>query len=268
MLKKNEFEESPLIIINWKKIWHYVKLFINKIIFVLGTVILGNILKFILKVFIFLIQKFLLVYKGIKKFAKKNIKGRWILFLLLIFLIISALYIWKKNVYAQKIIKEQKQTQEMLNEQQNINTDLMKKNEELEKDIILKDKKLKAKAEEQAKFAHQQWILENRQMAEKKLPEEVKCLISKYADTYGVKDIRFMQCIVFKESGGRDEAVGDSGKAIGVAQYHLATFLGHRKQMGLTQVDLRKDTEASIQAMMFSVGRGGVGNWSARVKCI
>lgn len=265
MLRKTKFDDQPLI--NWKKFLHYINLCFGAIFFIVWTVILSTILKLILKFFILYIRGIYIIYKGISNFAKKNIKGFWLLLLIMISLIISILCIYKGYVYAQRIINERNSTQDILNKQQNINVDLLKENQKLKEDNAIKDKKLQAKADERAKFAQQQNILKRREMAEKKLPEEVKNLIIKYANTYGVKDISLINCIVFNESGGRDEAVGDSGKAIGVAQYHLATFLGHRKQMGLPQIDLRMDTNASIQAMMFSIGRGGIGNWSARLKC-
>jgi hypothetical protein len=144
----------------------------------------------------------------------------------------------------------------------------VKEIEQLKKEIQEKDLKLESKAKEEKLLAQKQNVLANRNTAEEKLPKRVKDIIASNALVYGVKDVRLMQCTVYYESGGRDEAVGDSGDAVGVAQYHLATFLGHRKQMGLSAIDLRTNTEASIQAMAFSISNGGIGNWTAHKKCI
>jgi predicted Holliday junction resolvase-like endonuclease len=271
-------EEEPLIRINWRKLLKYGKSFVGAIIWTIKKIV-ETIAKLILKFAILLIRGFLWTYKRVKelikaiyhalrKFSKKNIKGIWLLLLIVIFLIISLLGLWRGLVYAKGIIHNLKETENMLQKQQQNTLDLFKENEQLKQEIKDKDAKLQSKAQEQAKFARQQWIINNRQLAEEKLPEEVKTAIAQHCNTYGVKDTRLMQCIVYNESGGRDEAVGDNGDAIGVAQYHLATFLGHRRQMGLPQVDLRKDTNASLQAMMFSISRGGIGNWTARTKCM
>ncbi len=278
MRKTNFEDDEPLIYINWQKIFRYCKSFISVIVQIVRKII-ETILKIILEVLILLMRGFLWIYKkfkhlikaiflALKKFSKKNIKGFWLLFTIAIFLIISILGLWKGYTYAQGIIYNLKETKDILEKQQEYNLELFEENEQLKEEIKDKDKKLKVKAEEQVKYAHQQWILKNRQMAEQKLPEEVKTTIAKYANVYGVEDTRLIQCIVFYESGGREEAIGDNGKAIGVAQYHLATFLGHRKQLGLPQVDLRKDTDASIQCMIFSISKGGIGNWTARSKCL
>jgi predicted Holliday junction resolvase-like endonuclease len=278
MRKINFEDDEPLIHINWRKLWRYCKRFVGAIIWTIKKII-KTIAKTILEILILLMRGFLWTYKkfkqlikaiflALKKFSKKNIKGFWLLLVIAIFLIISLFSLWKGYAYAQGIIHNLKETKDVLQKQQEHNIKLFEENEQLKEEIEDKDKKLKAKAEEQAKYARQQWILKNRQAAEQKLPEEVKTTITKYANAYGVKDTRLVQCIVYHESGGRDEAVGDNGKAVGVAQYHLATFLGHRKQMGLSQVDLRKDTNASIQCMVFSISRGGISNWTARTKCI
>jgi len=290
MLRKLNFEEEePLIRINWSRLWRYCKNFvraiigaiiwiIKKLIMIIKKII-ETILKIILEILILLMRGFLWTYKkfkeiikavflALRKFSKKNIKGGWLLLVIAISLIISLLGLWRGYVYAQGLISNVKEKEGILQKQQENNLDLLKENEKLKEEIKVKDQKLQSKAEEEARYAYQQWILRNRQLAEQKLPEKVKDIIVQYANTYGVKDTRLIQCIVYYESGGRDEAVGDNGDAIGVAQYHLATFLGHRKQIGLSQIDLRKDTNASIQCMVFSISRGGIGNWTARYKCI
>jgi hypothetical protein len=271
-------EEGPLVSINWRKFLKYGKSFVGAIIWTIKKIV-ETIAKLILKFVILLIRGFLWTYKKIKelikaifnalrKFSKKNIKGIWLLLLIAIFLIISNLTLFKGWQIVRAMNRQLDEVGTVLKNQQDNSLKLFKENEKLKEEIKVKDKELQSKAEEERRFAYQQWILRNRNKAEATLPQEVKTLITQHANTYGVKDIRLMECIVFNESGGRDEAVGDNGAAIGVAQYHLDTFLGHRRQMGLPQVDLRKDTNASLQAMMFSVSRGGIGNWTARLKCV
>lgn len=264
MLRKiNLGDEKPLIQINWRKIWKYCKRFIGGIIWIIKKII-----KIILEILILLMRLFLwlrkkvfriikVIFLALKRFSKRKKKGIWILFLIAILLIISLLGLW--HSYAMK---------SLLRKQQESNLEFLQENEELKYEIEEKDKQLETKAKEKAKFAQQQWILTNRDKAEKTLPKEVKTLIAQYANIYGVKDTGLIECIISKESGGSDEAVGDNGSYIGVAQYNLGTFLGHRRQMGLPQVDLRKDTEASIEAMLFSISRGGIGNWPTKSKCI
>lgn len=278
MRKLNLEDNDPLIRINWRRLLNYGKKLVGGIIWIIKKIV-ETILKLILNILILILRGFLWSYKKLKqlikaiitalgKFSKKNIKGFWLLLAIAIFLIISLLGIWRGIVYAQGVMHNLIETNKVLQKQQNTNLDLLKENDKLKEEIKDKDAKLQSKAEEARKFAQRQWVLANRQKAEETLPQEVKTILAKHANTYGVTDIRLMECIVYNESGGRDEAVGDNGSAIGVAQYHLDTFLGHRRQMGLPQVDLRKDTDASLQAMMFSISRGGIGNWTARLKCV
>jgi hypothetical protein len=271
-------DDAPLVYINWSKLWRGIKKLFIGIVLLLKKFI-ETILKLILKFFILVLVTFLKIYKLIKfllrkllesviKFSKKNIKGIWLLLLTFLFILVASFVVWRGYLYLKdkenEIHSQSETNSNLFNENERLKEELKLKQEEIED----KDKQLQAKRDEEVMFANQQRILVNRDTAEEKLPEYVKETIKKYADEYGVEDLRLMECIVFNESGGRSEAIGDSGKAIGVAQYHLATFLGHRRQMGLPQEDLRTDIDASIQAMMFSVSRGGIGNWTARHKCI
>lgn len=270
--------DAPLVYINWSKLWRGIKKLFIGIVLLLKKLI-ETILKLILKFFILVLVTFLKIYKLIKillrklvesviKFSKKNIKGIWLLLLIFLFILIASFVVWKGYLYLKekenKIHSQSETNSHLFNENERLKEELKIKQEEIEE----KDKQLQAKREEEILFANKQIVIANRDIADEHLPENVKKTIKKYANEYGVEDLRLMECIVFNESGGRSEAIGDSGKAVGVAQYHLATFLGHRRQMGLPQEDLRTDIDASIQAMMFSVSRGGIGNWTARHKCI
>jgi low affinity Fe/Cu permease len=259
--------EDPLIRINWNRIWRIIKgavLDLIKAVKRIIELILILILKFLTKIVLFMLW----LYKSLKAFSKRNIKGFW----LLLFIVLFSLFFL---VFAHAQFRDQSrlggelQNQLKINNQQNEDIKIKDtENQELKDQIEELNNKLEAKSAEQARYARQEWILANRDSAEKNLPTEVKGLVTKYASVYGVEDTRLMNCIIYFESGGRDEAVGDNGAARGVCQYHLGTFLGHRRQMGLSQEDLRTDTESSIQAMLFSVSRGGIGNWTARTKCM
>lgn len=106
-----------------------------------------------------------------------------------------------------------------------------------------------------------------RTKAEKYLPAEIKNIIMKYASIYKV-DSALCKCIVFRESRGNPKAVGDYGAAIGACQYHLRTFLSHRRQMNLPAIDLREDPEESIQAMAWAISKGYGSAWTSHANCI
>lgn len=269
-IELNTTDNEPVVKINWKKIWRFAVWVITGIVWIIRKII-ETILKLILKILTLIVIGFyklyllfrkivIFIFRVIRKFSKRNVKGFWILLILFIIFIIGSIIYTKQSSYTHNLLKGWEDTNQLLQKQR-------EENKQLKQDIQEKDRQLQVKAEEEVQFAHQQWILNNRQIAEEKLPQKVKTVITKYAKAYEVRDTRLINCIVYHESGGRDEAVGDSGDAIGVAQYHLDTFLGHRKQMGLSVEDLRSNTEASIQAMLFSISRGGIGNWSARTKC-
>lgn len=263
--------DDPIIRINWRRLGNII---MNFLVWWFLTIvkIVEVILKFILKVLTLILiglyevlkafgRLNVAIFNALKKFSKHNIKGFWILILVFLFLLIGGIGLFKG---IQRVNAQNRQIIDM----KSILDKQIKDIQQLQKDIKEKDLKLESKAKEEKLLAQKQAVLANRNKAEENLPVRVKNIIASNALVYGVKDVRLIECTVFHESGGRDEAVGDSGDAIGVAQYHLATFLGHRKQMGLPAIDLRKNTEASIQAMVYSISKGGIGNWSARTKCI
>ena len=98
-------------------------------------------------------------------------------------------------------------------------------------------------------------------------PEEIKVeetideLILYYSDKFGV-DADYIRCIVWFESRNDAEAVGDSGKAVGLCQFHLGTFLGFRKQMGLSQEDLRRDKAESVKVLAWAIQKNYDHHWS------
>ena len=249
MLKQFNFEEEPIVKINWWKIRYKTWQITEKI------------LKIATKAIISTIRAFLWLRKKIIRFCISKIKGYWFLLLLIILFLFSIVFIIK----AVELNKKQQEIKELkqINKQQIKNTeDFIKENKNL-KDKI-KDLEKKASIKKQTIIASASYSTGWAKVGV--LTDNVKQVIAKYSSTYGV-DKDLVECIVANESSGRSDAVGDNGAAIGLAQYHLATFLGHRKQMGLSQEDLRTDIEASIQAMCWSISNSGIGNWTARWKC-
>jgi cell division protein FtsB len=244
MLKRFDFQEEPVLKINWWKIQFYLQKFAKKII------------QTILKIMTLIVKACLWLYKKISRFCKSRIKGYWLLLFIIVFLILLIF----STIGVVHFYKQQK---EEIKQIQDIHIKTIKDFKDKEKDYKKEIEKLKEKAS--IKQKQEQSFTSGWDKIEV-LPDNVKQTIKKYSSIYGVDQL-LVQCIVANESSGRAEAVGDSGLAVGVSQYHLATFLGHRKQMGLSQEDLRTDIEASIQAMCWSISNGGIGNWTARWKC-
>jgi hypothetical protein len=270
--------EDPLIRINWRRIGRIIKgLFLAtlRIIKKIVEKVLILIFKFLTKVVLFILwlyKKTKYTIKQIKdriqRFGESEVSGYYVLIVTFIYLVVTISIVLFQFRYEYIATYKSENQIKVIKVQEGFIKDKDKEIQELKDKILELNSKLEAKAKEEAIYAHQQSIITNRNNAEKNLPTEVKDLVAKYASIYGVEDIRLMDCIIYHESGGRDEVVGDSGAAKGVCQYHLATFLGHRKQMGLEEIDLRTDTEASIQAMMFSISHGGIENWMARTYCM
>lgn len=84
--------------------------------------------------------------------------------------------------------------------------------------------------------------------------------IDHYASLYGANATelrKVMRC----ESGGRQSAVGDGGLAIGVYQYHRATFTNLSKKLGeQLNIDSEHD-QIKLTAWAFANGHGN--NWTA-----
>ena len=238
--------EDPLIRINWKKAGIYIKniaIFLVKI----TVAIVSLIIKIVLRVLIIALRILYWMYKRLSNFCKRNIKGLWLVLLFVIFCLFGFWFVKQRSE-----IKELKLFQKS---QQNVILNIFEENEKLREEIETLNKKPVV----QPKTVRSSTPL---------LPE-IKQLVTKYTSIYGIaKDTQLVECIIFNESGGDPNAVGDNGTSIGVCQYKLSTFLSHRKQMGLSEEDLRRDPDASIQAMAWSISRGGIGNWTTRYKCI
>lgn len=86
-------------------------------------------------------------------------------------------------------------------------------------------------------------------------------LVTFYAKQYGV-DVALAHCIAKAESTYQSGAVGDSGKAVGVYQWHPDSWRGWRKRMGKSTKDTRFVAKDNIETAMFTMSKGGYKNWS------
>lgn len=82
-------------------------------------------------------------------------------------------------------------------------------------------------------------------------------LVYFYSEKYGVNP-QLVFCVIEKESSWNTFAVGDSGKAKGLAQFWLNTYQWFRRAMGLSQKDERTDKAEAIKTLCYalSIGRG------------
>ncbi len=92
-------------------------------------------------------------------------------------------------------------------------------------------------------------------------------MIINYSEEYKV-DPMLVSCILFNESSYNPEAIGDSGKAKGIAQFHLNTFKTFRKLMGMSQKDLRLNPEESIRTLCWALSTGRGYHWSVYEGCL
>lgn len=236
--------KDRLIKINWKKLKGY---FIAAGEFILKT---------ILRILILIMRTTLNTYKGIKKFAKSKQKGTWIILLL-------SILFWIVFLDARVIAQEQQKYQELqfFHQKQIKETDrLFKENLEVKKELEEAKKKLEAKLNKPATVASARII------NTKPLSEEIKQIVAKHADAYGVSR-KYSECIIALESGGRSEATGDNGKAQGVAQYHLSTYLADAERVGLPVQDDRRNDDRAILAMVGALSRGEDSKWTVSSYC-
>jgi len=248
MPKKNE---DLLIQINWKKLKGYI------VAMLLVFRKLGEwILKTILKILILLMRGFLATYKGLKRFCKSNQKGTWILLLLFA---ISALAFFASRILADKNRKYQ-ELQFFYEQQLEETGRLIKEKREVKEELEETKEKLEAKLNKPMTVATARVV--NYQP----LSEEIKQIVAKHADAYGVNR-KYCECIVALESGGRSEATGDNGRAHGVAQYHLSTYLADAKKVGLPVQDDRRDPDRAILAMAGALSRGEDSKWTVSLSC-
>ena len=102
------------------------------------------------------------------------------------------------------------------------------------------------------------------QEAPTKTPQQI---IRQFAYLYGVPE-KLALCIAKNESGFRADAVGDSGLAVGILQFHRGTFLMFQKKMGLKQSDDRTDVVESARVAMWAIANGYGKHWSTYRRCL
>jgi len=249
--------EDPLIriSINWAR-WKHLLIAGFKFLVLAGRKIGEFILKTILRILILILRGTLATYKALRDFAKSRQRGFWIL--LLILAIIAGL-LYARRVFAEKD-SQYKELQHFHQIQLDETQKLMEENKELDEE--LKDTKEKL----EAKMNTPVTVASARVTTIKPLPEEIKQIIATHADNYGVNR-KYCECIISLESGGRPEAVGDNGAAVGVAQYHLGTYLADARRVGLPVKDDRTNPDTSIQAMTAALARGEDSKWTASRSC-
>lgn len=89
---------------------------------------------------------------------------------------------------------------------------------------------------------------------------ETECYI------YGISP-DYCFCIIQKESNFKANSVGDSGKAVGIAQFWKGTWESMRKQMGASTKDTRISAYDSIQTFAWALSKGYDSHWTASRYC-
>ena len=117
--------------------------------------------------------------------------------------------------------------------------------------------------DEQPRRTGQTGQSEQEDIEEKGTPREesLEPIIQKYSERYSVR-ASLVRCIIFKESSNNANAVGDKGKAVGCAQFHLPTFQSFRKQMGESQEDTRTNPDHSIATLSWALSKGLGNHWT------
>jgi hypothetical protein len=82
----------------------------------------------------------------------------------------------------------------------------------------------------------------------------------KYAAQYGI-DASVFKKVMWCESNNRQEARGDSNRAIGVYQFHKGTFDMYSKKLGKTLDIYSYRDQIELAAYMFSIGEAR--HWTA-----
>ena len=95
-------------------------------------------------------------------------------------------------------------------------------------------------------------------LALQRSPQEM--MVRRMALAFGVEPER-AACIVRLESEWDPAAIGDDGAAVGLWQWHMASWRHVRRQMGLSTEDRRMDPVESTATALFAIGRLGLGRW-------
>jgi hypothetical protein len=99
-------------------------------------------------------------------------------------------------------------------------------------------------------------------------PPEQQAVVTTYvmAERAGVSPSMAV-CILLRESGGHTWAVGDGGKAVGLWQWHLASWEHVQRARGEPLDDRRAELQASTEAAVWALGHGYKHWWSTLRLC-
>ena len=75
-------------------------------------------------------------------------------------------------------------------------------------------------------------------------------------------DYEKLYTLIQKESGWKETAVGDSGKAYGIAQFWRSTFYGYAKKYGMDELQYENPSD-QILLMVRMIADGQAFNWTA-----
>jgi len=101
-------------------------------------------------------------------------------------------------------------------------------------------------------------------LALQRSPQEI--MVRQMALAFGVEPER-AACIVRLESQWDPMAIGDDGAAVGLWQWHLASWRHVRARMGLSLEDRRHDPVASTSVALWWIRQGYGHWWSASAYC-
>jgi len=224
------------------------------------TKIPENVLKLILKVLTYLFIGIFFAYTAIRNFVRTHTKlFIFLVLIIIVFFVVLRSYNMVRNAWDTKNDQMYRLEQEQRN--------LEQEKDRLEQQLKELEEKIQSyNLQKQQEEARMQSVPVNIKDKIVNLPQYIKDLVTNYATKNNVnKDM--CKCIIAKESGGDSNAIGDNGDAFGIVQYHLGTFLADRRDASLSQVDLRGDPEASIEAMTYAIARGRGGAWSTFGYC-
>lgn len=87
-----------------------------------------------------------------------------------------------------------------------------------------------------------------------------KIMVQGIAEAFGVDPVIALLVVEY-ESSWNPEAVGDSGAAVGLYQWHLPSWELVRKHMGASLEDLRSSPVESTITTMYAWKRMGLQHW-------
>ncbi len=92
--------------------------------------------------------------------------------------------------------------------------------------------------------------------------ETVDSIIADASDKYGVPRY-VLHCVAYHESRYNQNAVGDDGKAVGIAQFWKRTWIGFQRLRNRPETISRTNLRESIDALAWAIADGrGEHNWT------